>query len=303
MDQPVIFGEVLFDCFPAGESVLGGAPFNVAWHLQGFGLQPHFISRIGMDALGDQVLQEMQAWGMSVSGIQRDAQLPTGRVVVALQDGQPSYEILPEQAYDAIEARAALASITSTPALLYHGSLALRSAPSRHALADLWNQLKPPKFVDINLRTPWFNADILGEAINNARWLKLNEEELQLVQSLVGQDCPSTNEPQALSETAQQFQQACGLAWLILTLGDKGAYVVSDEGISYQAPGPVEQLVDTVGAGDAFSAVTLFGILQQWPVSTIQERAIGFASAICSQRGATQNNPDLYQHFVKQWRL
>ena len=85
-----IFGEVLFDRFPDGSSVLGGAPFNVAWHLQAFGQRPLFISRIGRDRLGDTIRSAMQSWQMDVLGLQQDEIYPTGTVQVAIEQGEPS---------------------------------------------------------------------------------------------------------------------------------------------------------------------------------------------------------------------
>ena len=122
--RPVVFGEVLFDTFPDGAAVLGGAPFNVAWHLQGFGLDPLFISRIGDDEPGTRVLDTMRAWGMDIRGLQVDDDHPTGKVQVSLDHGQPSFSILADQAYDFIELEAAVGAATrAAPALLYHGSL------------------------------------------------------------------------------------------------------------------------------------------------------------------------------------
>ena len=125
--RPLVFGEVLFDCFPDGQEVMGGAPFNVAWHLQGFGARPLFVSRIGEDARGARVRAALGAWGMDDSGLQRDGRLPTGVVRIALDGPRHSFDILPDQAYDHIDRAAAVAAARSvTPALLYHGSLATR---------------------------------------------------------------------------------------------------------------------------------------------------------------------------------
>ncbi len=130
--RPVVFGEVLFDTFPDGAAVLGGAPFNVAWHLQGFGLDPLFISRIGDDEPGTRVLDTMRAWGMDIRGLQVDSERPTGKVQVSFDNGQPGFSILPDQAYDFIDLEAAAgAAARAVPALLYHGSLIARHAVSR----------------------------------------------------------------------------------------------------------------------------------------------------------------------------
>ena len=92
--QILIFGEVLFDCFPNGKQILGGAPFNVAWHLQAFGVAPLLISRVGNDGLGTQIKTAMQAWGMDCSGLQVDPDRPTGTVTVQFNGEEPLYDIV-----------------------------------------------------------------------------------------------------------------------------------------------------------------------------------------------------------------
>jgi len=101
---PVIFGEVLFDCFPDGNSVLGGAPFNVAWHLQAFGLSPVVITSIGDDELGTKVKSAMMDWNMNTAGLQLDPLHPTGSVDIEFKDGEPRYTIVEHRAYDYIDA-------------------------------------------------------------------------------------------------------------------------------------------------------------------------------------------------------
>src|SRR6056297_3660835 len=119
---PVIFGEVLFDCFPDGRKVLGGAPFNVAWNLRGLGFTPFFVSAVGDDDLGRQVRRSMDRWGMAPGGVTMLSDYPTGQVAVTLSDGQPSYEIKTDQAYDHAPPPE-LAPLAVRPGLLYHGSL------------------------------------------------------------------------------------------------------------------------------------------------------------------------------------
>ena len=116
-----IFGEVLYDIFPDGQQVLGGAPFNVAWHAQAFGLAPHFISRVGNDAEGDRIIAAMRNWEMQLDGLQQDAVHPTGRVQVSLTaDNEPSYNIVPDSAWDFIDSAALPACADCR--LLYHGT-------------------------------------------------------------------------------------------------------------------------------------------------------------------------------------
>lgn len=122
-----VFGEVLLDEFPDGQQVLGGAPFNVAWHLQAFGQATDFISRIGDDAEGQAITQAMQQWGMRLENLQIDPTYPTGKVQITVHNGEPHYAILANQAYDFIDALAIKEQSTVSD-VLYHGTLALTTA-------------------------------------------------------------------------------------------------------------------------------------------------------------------------------
>ena len=128
----IVFGEVLFDRFPDGASVLGGAPFNVAWNLHAFGLAPLFISRVGDDSLGQTVRSTMKEWGMNTSFLQLDHAHPTGTVDVSIENNEPSFDIVNDRAYDFIDYK----SIGQLPedGILYHGSLALRNRVSAGTL-------------------------------------------------------------------------------------------------------------------------------------------------------------------------
>ncbi|HEY9052089.1 MAG TPA: carbohydrate kinase [Gammaproteobacteria bacterium] len=296
IQSPVIFGEVLFDCFPDGQNILGGAPFNVAWHLTGFGANPRFISRIGKDNAGDSIARLMQQWHMDAGLVQRDENHPTGTVKITLNHGQPSFEIVPEQAYDYIEyAPIKNAIATHTPPLLYCGSLIRRSDTSRHTLEQLISN-KIPLFVDINLRSPWWKKQDALELLSKARWVKLNNDELALLT-----DTKINNN--TIDEVADKFRQQHNIELLIVTLGADGAIIVVDKQ-QHKSPTPeVSQLVDTVGAGDAFSSVIVTGILQQWPVDIMLERALHFAALICAQHGATAINHDMYEQLKTKWKL
>jgi len=292
--RPVIFGEVLFDSFPDGRAVLGGAPFNVAWHLQGFACAPLMISSVGADAHGEKVCTTMREWGMDASGVQRSDDYPTGQVTVHFESGQPSYDIVTDQAYDHIDTPAALAAVAQQQsALIYHGSLALREAHSRATLDSLLqpgnDNTKMPTFLDLNLRAPWWERSLVEQILQRATWVKLNDEELCEVTGH-----PLTHGPELQTYATALFER-CKFEWLIVTLGERGAFVLSKEGIVEGQPVPAKNIIDTVGAGDAFSAVTIKGILQDWSIQDTLDRALAFASKICQQRGATAQNPDLYR--------
>ncbi|MDT4290585.1 PfkB family carbohydrate kinase [Methylomonas sp. MO1] len=286
-----IFGEVLFDNFPDGSRLLGGAPFNVAWHLQALGRPALFISRVGEDDAGREILAAMQSVGMTRSAMQIDADHPSGSVAISITDGQPSYRILDQQAYDYIDAEAF--HHLRKQGLLYHGSLALRNSVSRQACLDLQQTWSGPVFLDVNLRAPWWQTNEVLEWIAGADWLKLNDEELELL--LPGE--------QSISNKMHLLQQTYHLSGVVLTRGSQGAMALDSKGELLDiAPDNNIEIVDTVGAGDAFAAVLLVGITENWPMPAMLKRAQDFASALVGQRGATVADPAFYQRFIDAWQ-
>lgn len=293
MPRPVIFGEVLFDRFPDGSAVLGGAPFNVAWHLQAFGLQPLFISAVGTDPPGEQARAAMQDWGMDVSGLQTtNPDYPTGAVEVGFHDGEPHYTITPDSAWDFI--RAEKLPPPPAAALLYHGSLALRQPVSRHAWEQLTQQTGAARFIDINLRAPWWSETLLTPLLQGARWLKINADELAAI-------APQASDAEG---RIRSLFDALPLEWLIVTQGEAGAVAVSANAERLQVrPEQAAQVVDTVGAGDSFSSVLLLGLAHGWPMEQTLLRAQQFAAAVVGLRGATTRQRAFYQPFIDHWGL
>ncbi|VAW82278.1 Fructokinase [hydrothermal vent metagenome] len=290
--QPVIFGEVLFDSFADGSRVLGGAPFNVAWHLQAWGCTPLLISCIGEDDPGEQVRAAMQDWGMQTTGLQSDPLRPTGQVCVRIKNGEPDYDIVADQAYDAIDS--AHLPDPEAVSLVYHGSLALRNHTSNGALDTLLERYHPPVVLDINLRPPWWDLVAAEKMIARASWLKLNEYELaELLQmSVAGQ-----------ADVARLLQKY-DLSSIIITQGEKGAYVYSKSAETFSVrPESAGDIVDTVGAGDAFTSVCILGLLQGWDIQQTLPRAQCFASAIVGVRGATVTDRTFYAEFISNWGL
>jgi len=288
----LIFGEVLFDCFPDGNSVLGGAPFNVAWHLQAFGLSPLMISSVGDDELGASVKRAMLDWNMDTAGLQLDSAHPTGSVDIEFDQGEPHYTIVEQRAYDHIQAQS-LPSLADYN-LLYHGTLALRNSVSREALSRLKAGHHGTVFMDVNLRDPWWKKAFVQELLNDADWVKLNEDELLLLGIGSG-----TTESQA-----REFLDAHGLTGLVVTLGAKGAIALTADGkLIDVAPSKTLDVVDTVGAGDAFTSVLILGITRAWPLDATMQRAQSFASLIVGKQGATVHDPGFYTEIIRDWDL
>ena len=290
MSQVCVFGEVLFDHFPDGSRVLGGAPFNVAWHLQAFGQSPAFISRIGNDPEGDTIRRAMQAWGMRTDSLQIDTKHPTGRVMVELVDGEPAYDIVRPSAWDAIEAQDNACDCS----ILYHGTLALRETASRAALERIRDCAPDLVFVDVNLRPPWWQRDRVLALMESAHWVKLNADELSL---LLPTERSDTN-------AASTFIERHALDGLVLTHGGSGAEILTAQGAHASiTPEPGIDIVDTVGAGDAFASVIILGLASGWPLETMLTRAQAFASQIVGRRGATVDDSSFYRPFIDSWKL
>lgn len=285
---PYVFGEVLFDHFPDGNRVLGGAPFNVAWHLQAFGQSPRLISRVGNDPEGELVRRAMMEWGLTTDHLQNDTMRPTGRVAVTFPEGEPAYDIVQDCAYDHVEP-----VLPDDCKLLYHGSLAARSTTSADSLRQL-RAVKPRTvFIDVNLRPPWWQPAVLHELLEGADWVKLNSDELALLSGAA-----------ASTETGHKFLQRYGLQGLLVTHGSRGAELLLANGQRLQvAPLSDIEVLDTVGAGDAFASVMLLGLLRGWPMPLALERAQHFAAAIVGRRGATVADPEFYRTFSRQWQL
>lgn len=285
--RPTVFGEVLFDHFPDGSRVLGGAPFNVAWHLQAFEQSPVFISRVGTDQEGEQIRDAMRDWGMETNGLQSDPDLSSGRVAVSFDNGEPSYEIVQPCAYDAIEPPDA-----RNWRLLYHGSLAVRGQHSMRALQHLLGQGNGPVFLDVNLRPPWWNIETLRPLLRSADWVKLNGDELAQLQS----------DGDTQQNAAAAFLHQHQLQGLILTHGADGAEAFTRNGEHHRVhPDAHSAVVDTVGAGDAFASVVIVGLLNDWSLPLTLDRAQAFASRIVGQRGATIADPSFYRDVIDSW--
>lgn len=287
-----VFGEVLFDHFPDGSTILGGASFNVAWHLQAFGQSPDFISRVGCDLEGKQIQSAMQSWGMTTHHLQQDLTYPTGQVKVSFYNGEPTYAIVANQAYDFIAATNL--DKVNREGILYHGTLAVRSETAKRTLTRIKSCHQGKRFIDINLRQPWWNTIDVAQLIADAGWLKLNLHEVHALEN-------KKIDSRAFMEL---YLTRYALDGIVVTCGESGASAMTRNGNFYSVmPKPSVALVDTVGAGDAFSSVILLGINLNWNFELTMKRAQDFASAITRQPGAIVDDVNFYKPFLKEWAI
>ncbi len=292
--QVIIFGEVLLDCFPDGSSVIGGAPFNVAWNLKGFGRQPAFLSAVGGDAEAKKIREHMNSWGLPSTYVAEKATSCTGRVTIELVDGQPSYNIEAPAAYDSISLPSQLET-GPEETILYHGSLALRGEVSKATLHELARLPHVLRFVDLNIRDPWFSLDIASEFLTGAKWVKLNDEEIGRLTNT-----PTPSSEADVRRAIDLCRQRYGGETYFVTCGAHGAFAseMADGGqvaeMSFCAAPTVPNLCDTVGAGDAFAAAMLHNLLEQRSAQDALSRATNFAAKVCAIRGATTSDATFY---------
>lgn len=292
LGRPAIIGETLFDKFSDGRKALGGAPFNVAWNLRGLGFEPLFLSAVGDDVEGTEIKERLRRWGVDQSWFQTVAGKKTGEVQVTLRKGEPTYEILCDRAYDYMQTPVD-ASGRHDVALLYHGTLAWRSEVTRQAIRETRASLDVPVFVDINVRKGCFDESWLPELLGGAAWTKLNTEELSRIATL------DLVDEAAIEKGVEILRERYGCGNIWLTCAERGAYgFLVDEGggtrtIRAEAP-PIANMVDAVGAGDAFSAVAIAGALRKEDPESTLRRAVRFAAKVCGIRGAVSEEPDFY---------
>ena len=300
MNAIVVFGEALVDDFLT-EQVVGGAPFNVARHLAAFGQQALMVTRIGTDEAGLQVQREFDRFGMSRDGLQIDAVEPTGRVVVERSECAHRFNILPDQAYDHIAPHA----LAATPSLIYFGTLVQRSATSRAALHQLLGASGACRYLDLNVREGQVSERCVYKSLHEADIVKVNEDELQDLFSWYNHVRHDTGdmESSAVRTACAALIRFFALETLIVTLGPRGAVCFQKDGqfAASTATTPPSILVDTVGAGDAFSAVFLLGRERGWPLQLALTRANEFAGAICGVAGAVPNDLAFYEPWLARW--
>lgn len=283
-----VLGEALVDEFHEGP-VAGGAPFNVARSLAGLGAAAVFVSRIGADDdNGRLLLDSARRYGLNEAGLQRDAQHATGRVSVHEEAGGHRFEIHGDAAWDHLDADAARRHLAGANAsLIYFGSLAQRHPTSRAALRALVKPFAGTHFLDLNLR-PGSDARLLAaESLMLADWVKLNDEELAQLAGWF--DAAAADDASRASAVMARF----ALQRLVLTCGASGWRFYAPGGVLLaQGAGVIQPLlIDTVGAGDAFTALLLAGLTLGRDLPGTLALANRYAAFICGVRGPVPADP------------
>ena len=282
-------GEALWDLLPEGKKI-GGAPANFAYHVSQLGLPGCVVSAVGEDALGSEILANLSAKGLCTHIA--TVPYPTGTVQVEIdQVGVPQYVIREGVAWDNIPFTPDLKALAQRTTAVCFGSLAQRSSVSRETINRFIDAMPRDEdtliVFDVNLRQGFFMKEILDQSMKKCNVLKINDEELIVISRLLGY--PGTD----LRSKCQALLDRYHLRMLILTCGVNGSHIFTSGDISYQATPQVE-VVDTVGAGDSFTAAFVASIIRGESVAEAHRRAVKVSAYVCTQAGAMPLLPTEY---------
>lgn len=291
----IVIGEILIDVFDNYQRI-GGAPFNFAFHLKKMGWPVRFLTRIGEDTYGKNILDLLKKQQFNLDDVQTDRNHPTGTVQVTLDDcGVPQFDIRANVAYDYLDAAAAETIDWPSVQMIYMGSLAQRTSENFARIQTILSHKFPQTkmFFDINLRPPHVNTAAVEASMEHTDILKLNNDELSIVQNLFG---GPEKEDLRISWIMERFF----IEMVVLTKGPDGSTIYTTEK-SVSAPGSKStKIVDTVGAGDAYAAVTAAGFLKGLSMEAIVEKSSNFASYICTLQGAIPEETAIYKTLRQQ---
>ncbi len=274
-------GEVLWDLLPAGRQ-LGGAPCNFAFHCHQLGHPAAVVSRVGADALGGEARAALGRLGLTDAHLQEDAEHPTGTVAVALDEGGvPTFTITPEVAYDYLAWHDELEALFSSARAVCFGTLAQRRPVARATIRRALAAARTALVVyDVNLRQKFYSREVIEASLAASGWVKLNEDELEVLRPLLG--LSATAPAAALEELRRRY----GLALAILTRGARGCLLRSERD-EIDLPGLAVRVVDTVGAGDAFTAGLVVGSLEGRRLADAAGLANRLAARVAAAAGGT----------------
>lgn len=288
----IAVGEILWDLLPAGRE-LGGAPANFIQHARSLGSDAALVSRIGDDDLGREAVARLRARGVATDLIQEDREAPTGTVGVEIgPDHQPRFMIHEDVAWDRLAVEdAALAALRAADAICF-GSLAQRTAGGAEAVRRLVAAARPGalRIFDVNLRPPFVHQEVVEASLGLANVLKLNDQELHVLAGMLGL---AGGEGEQLEALVNRH----ALRLVALTRGGQGSLLVGEGGRS-ERPAVAVEVVDTVGAGDAFTAALALGLLHGWPLDETNRLAAEVAAFVCGRPGgAPELPPALRRHY------
>ena len=285
--RPIVvgIGELLWDVFRGGKTLVG-APVNFARHCNQLGASGYPVSCVGADENGAELMEGLASLRMDSAYVSKDYHHDTGSVQVTLdENGTPSYDIREGVAWDVLGISEKLEAMAPIVDAVYFGSLAQRHSVSRATILAFLGKISPQalKLFDVNLRQDYFSQSILQESLEQVTVFKLSDEELPVLADLFALEGSVEAQLLVLEE---RFELDC----IAYTRGANGSLLLSRAELS-DHPGCPTEMVDSVGAGDAFAATLCLGLIAGWPLSKLNENANQVAAYFCSQRGATPDLP------------
>jgi fructokinase len=275
-------GELLWDQLPGGKQ-LGGAPANFAYIAALLGDWGVIASRIGADALGDEIRKKLVSLGVDTSFLQVDSAHPTSTVNVRVNpDGQPVFEIAENIAWDFFEWGPDWESLARDADAIYFGTLGQRSSQSSATTMAFIAAARPDtlKIFDANLRQNFFSTEVIAESLKLANILKLNHDELPRIAQMLGLAYDGEK------SSAERLRRVYDLQLVCVTRGENGSLLVTEDGAD-EHPGFRVAVADTVGAGDAFTATLVHHFLRGASLSAINDAANRMGSWVASHAGGT----------------
>jgi len=285
-------GELLWDCLPTGKQ-LGGAPCNFAYHAFQAGCEAHVVSAIGCDNLGEEILSLFETLHLNKTYVQQTADYPTGTVTVTVdENGIPHYVINENVAWDNVEWNSDLGLLAQSVDAVCFGSLAQRNVVSREAIQQFLTATKPDclRVFDINLRQAFYKKEIIEKSLEYANVFKLNDDELPVVAKMFGLQ---GSDEELLEHLISKFK----LEMIALTKGNKGSLLLNNKNEKSFIEVPKVKVADTVGAGDSFTAILIAGLLHDFDLKSVHQKATEVAAFVCTQAGATPEIPMSILHF------
>lgn len=297
MKQIASIGEILFDIFDKEEKI-GGAPFNFIYHVIKLIGEGNFISRIGYDRLGETVLEFFKSNEISRDFLQIDKSHPTGTAKPELNKEKiPEWEIVTCTAYDFIELNSGIKKLIDEKTnCIYFGTLAQREKISRNTIQSLFNR-RVKYFYDLNIRQNFFSKDIIESSLKTANVVKLNFDELAIIKELFFEYNENSS---SLNKIGEIIIKKFDIELLCITMGEKGAVLYKEnDHCFYQTNVIKTDIIDTVGAGDAYAAILCIGYLRNWDIRKTNKLASDFAAEIIKIQGALPADDLIYSSFRK----
>lgn len=291
-DIIVGLGEILWDVFPTKRE-LGGAPANFVYHTSQFGFEGYVVSAVGQDKDGDDIVESLRIKELRHHTFR--STYPTGTVLVEIDaDGVPDYTITENVAWDNIPYTGQMDQLAEKTKAVCFGSLAQRSKTSRQTINRFLEKVPSDalRIFDINLRANFYSKDLVVSSLKHCNILKINSGELDVVAGLLNVELQE--EVEFCKYLLREYQ----LRIVILTKGVNGSYVITESETSYK-PTPSIVVVDTVGAGDAFSAAFISAIIKHKSIRVAHKFAVEVAAFVCTQRGAMPLLPDYLIDFLE----